>query len=628
MTAPADAPPAEVPPAQATPVGVSPSVSPLTDRLLADLTLSDVTVTYPRRDRPSLRGVDLHVAAGERVVVLGPSGAGKSTLLHLVAGLVPHSTPATVTGALRLTAGPAAPGTTGSTRSTTPADGAQAAPPALDLDSPVHRRARLLGLVGQDPSASVCLPQVDSEVAFVLENQALPPEQIGPRVTAALDVVGAGSLAGRQTARLSGGETQRVALAGAVVGRPHVLLLDEPTSMLDPRGVRAVRAAVDAVSRDATLTVLLVEHRLDDYAGEGGIDALPGRAVVLDDDGTVVADGPTRAVLGEHARRLHTLGCWLPLEAELWALAPAAVPLGGAPGGSRRLPLGGSSGNGLDSGVHDAWLAALVPETATSEIAADQSATPRPPSPLLRARGLAVGHNRHQVLGGVDLEVFAGEVVAVLGENGTGKSTLLHALAGLARPLAGRVDGARPGMVFQNPEHQLVAPTVRAEIAHGLADPGPTVDRMLRQHRLEHLADRNPHQLSGGEKRRLSLAAMLAHGRPVLLADEPTFGLDRRDTAAASRALRQVADDGGAVLLATHDLRLAAEIADRVVVVADGRVVTQGSTCAVLSGVVGEGGSVLPAIVRWFLPRCSSTAQLRGALCALRDRATHDGAVS
>lgn len=540
------------------------------------ITLTDVTVTYPRRDAPSLRGVDLHVAAGERVVVLGPSGAGKSTLLHLVAGLVPHSTPATVTGALRL----------GGT-------------PGLDLSAPVHERSGLLGVVGQDPSASVCLPQVDAELALVLENRAVPPALIGPRVQATLDQVGAGALALAQTARLSGGQTQRVALAAAVVGRPGLLLLDEPTSMLDARGVRAVQAAVEEVSRDASLTVLLVEHRLDDYAGDGGVEALPGRAVVLGDDGTVIADGPTPEVLREHAATLHRLGCWLPLEAELTALT-------------------GARGD-LASGVHDAFLESLVPSTTAPPGAAAPDVRQRHAEPLLRARRLAVGHDRRVVLDGVDLDVRPGQVVAVLGENGTGKSTLLHALARLARPLAGTVEGDRPGMVFQNPEHQLVAHTVSGEIAHGLAAPEETVARMLREHRLTHVADRNPHQLSGGEKRRLSLAAMLAHGRSVLLADEPTFGLDRRDTVVVADALRSVADAGGAVVLSTHDLRLAAEVADEVVLVGDGRVLAQGPAREVLGDAqaLADAGLGLPAVVRWFLTRCSTTTALRGALHAL-----------
>ena len=540
---------------------------------LAVITLSGVTVTYPRRDRPSLRGVDLHVAAGERVVVLGPSGAGKSTLLHLVAGLVPHSTPAEVEGTLVL------------------GGGGQ----PLDLSSPVHERSALLGVVGQDPSASVCLPLVDAELALVLENRAVPRAQIGPRVGAALDQVGVGDLAQRQTARLSGGQTQRVALAAAVIGRPGLLLLDEPTSMLDASGVRAVRAAVEEVARDASLTVLLVEHRLDDYAGEAGLDGLPGRAVVLDADGSVVADGPTPQVLREHAAALHALGCWLPLEAELTALS-------------------GKVGD-LTSGAHDELLAGLVPCDEVLPAPAETEV----PRVLLRAHGLAVGHGRQTVLDGVDLDVRAGQVVAVLGENGTGKSTLLHALAGLARPLAGRVTGERPGMVFQNPEHQLVAHTVAEEIAHGLANPEPTVARMLREHRLEHCADRNPHQLSGGEKRRLSLAAMLAHGRQVLLADEPTFGLDRRDTVVVADALRSVADGGGAVVFSTHDLRLAAEVADEVVVVGRGRVLASGSTHDVLSDAAALTGAglELPAIVRWFVERCSTTAALQSALRAL-----------
>ncbi len=554
-------------------VTTGPGLAVTTSSGPAVITLSGVTVTYPRRDRPSLRGVDLHVAAGERVVVLGANGAGKSTLLHLVAGLVPHSTPAEVEGTLVL------------------GGGGQ----PLDLSSPVHERSALLGVVGQDPSASVCLPLVDAELALVLENRAVPRAQIGPRVGVALEQVGVGDLAQRQTARLSGGQTQRVALAAAVVGRPGLLLLDEPTSMLDASGVRAVRAAVEEVARDASLTVLLVEHRLDDYAGEAGLDGLPGRAVVLDADGSVVADGPTPQVLREHAAALHALGCWLPLEAELTALS-------------------GKVGD-LTSGAHDELLAGLVPCDEVLPAPAETEV----PRVLLRAHGLAVGHGRQTVLDGVDLDVRAGQVVAVLGENGTGKSTLLHALAGLTRPLAGRVTGERPGMVFQNPEHQLVAHTVAEEIAHGLADPEPTVARMLREHRLEHCADRNPHQLSGGEKRRLSLAAMLAHGRQVLLADEPTFGLDRRDTVVVADALRSVADGGGAVVFSTHDLRLAAEIADEVVVVGQGRVLASGSTHDVLSdaGALTGAGLELPAIVRWFVERCSTTAALRPALRAL-----------
>jgi len=176
------------------------------------------------------------------------------------------------------------------------------------------------------------------------------------------------------------------------------------------------------------------------------------------------------------------------------------------------------------------------------------------------------------VLAGVDLTVRPGEVVALLGANGVGKSTLLLTLAGLLEPIAGRVEGPRPGLVFQNAEHQFLATSVRAEIAHGLGGEVAerVVPRQLRRHRLEHLADQNPFRLSGGEKRRLSLAAMLAHDRPVLLADEPTLGLDRRDTIATAAALREVAAGGGAVVLVSHDVRLVASLATRVVVLGAG----------------------------------------------------------
>ncbi|WP_159798307.1 energy-coupling factor ABC transporter ATP-binding protein, partial [Puerhibacterium puerhi] len=239
--------------------------------------------------------VDLRVRPGEQVLLLGPSGSGKSTLLRCLHGAVPHAVPA-------------------STRGTVTVAGRD-----------VHRStvaglADVVGVVAQDPETGVCLPDVADEVAFPLENLGVAPQAIGPAVGDALAVVGAGHLEGRRTDALSGGELQRVALAAATVTRPALLLLDEPTAMLDADGVRAVRGAVDRATADGATACVLVEHRLDEYAGDAGTAGLPDRWVALDRNGRVLHDGPAQDVLDRAGAQLLADGCWLPLDAELHAV--------------------------------------------------------------------------------------------------------------------------------------------------------------------------------------------------------------------------------------------------------------------------------------------------------------------
>ncbi|WP_432563510.1 ABC transporter ATP-binding protein [Kineococcus sp. SYSU DK003] len=456
--------------------------------------------------------VDLDLRAGEALLVLGPSGAGKSTVLRLLNGAVPQAVHAQVTGSVQV-AGRAV----GEHR-------------VADL-------ADVVGVVHQDPESGVCLPEVDDEVAFALENLGVDPAAMQDRSAAALARAGATHLRGRSTTGLSGGELQRVALAAATVAGPALLLLDEPTSMLDADGVDAVRSAIAAVRRDTDAACVLVEHRLDEFAGDAGLAGLPERWLVLGRDGRVRFDGPCTELGADVARDLVTSGCWLPFDLECLALF----------------------GTGWSPEVLQRALAAAAPPQV-----------PARGQVLLAARGLRVGPSRHEVvLGPVDLDLHAGEVVALLGPNGSGKSTLLRTLAGVAKPLGGSIEGPRPGLVFQNPEHQFVAGTVRGEVAHGVRDLA-RVEAELGRFDLLGVAGHDPHRLSGGQQRRLSLAALLVHDRPVLLADEPCFGLDRTATTAATTALRGAADDGRAVLFSCHDLRAVAGCADRVLVVAEG----------------------------------------------------------
>ncbi|MEE1618245.1 ABC transporter ATP-binding protein, partial [Brachybacterium sp. J153] len=471
---------------------------------------------------------------GEQVLLLGPSGSGKSTLLRTLAGAIPSHQRGRVRGSVRLAGGvdPVAGGVTAA--------------------------APLVGHLGQDPADGVCLPQIAEDVALPLESACTPPERIGPRVHAALTATGTADLAHRRAATLSGGQLQRAALAAAVVAEPRLLLLDEPTAMLDAEGVAAVRRAVDAAVDATGCAVLLVEHRLDEWAGEAGVAGLPARTIALDRSGRVLADGPTARVLAEHGERLRAEGCWLPREIE------------------RRLEDGAGAGGispAPDGTAHVAATGAAPRQTA---------GTPAPaPTPLLRLRSATLGPEGRDVLTGADLTVRAGRVLAVVGRNGAGKSTLLGALSRLDPLRTGTLEGGAAALVLQRPESQFVADTVVGELAASGAGEQARTELLARLDLGDH-ADQSPYRLSGGQQRRLSLGAMLLTERPVLLADEPGYGLDRAAQAEVLSLLREAAQEGRGVVLTTHDLR-AVEAADEVVVIAGGRLVGPLAPAALLA---------------------------------------------
>lgn len=488
------------------------------------------------------------IRAGEQVLLLGPSGSGKSTLLRVLAGAIPSHQRGRVTGTVRLfdgTAGDPADGMAGGTAGG-PGDGtaggaadgvAEGAGVIDPVAGGVLATAPVLGHLGQDPVDGVCLPLIADDVALPLESACTPPERIGPRVHEVLSAMGVGELAHRSAATLSGGQLQRASLAAAIAARPRLLLLDEPTAMLDAEGVAAVRGAVDAATDQTGCALLLVEHRLDEWAGERGLDGLPARTVALDRSGRVLADGPTREVLTAHGRALREQGCWLPREIEERIGA--------------REPVGAVSVPSASATPRSEVLLHL------------RDATLGPPGPSGRGEGA--------VLAGADLEIRAGRLLAVVGRNGAGKSTLLGALSRLDPLRAGTLEGAAAGLVLQRPESQFVADTVEDELAASGAS-HDVRGAMLERLDLADHASQSPYRLSGGQQRRLSLGAMLLADRPVLLADEPGYGLDRAAHEAVLALLREAADAGRGVVMTTHDLR-SLEVADEVVVIADGRLV-------------------------------------------------------
>ncbi len=468
------------------------------------------------------------------LLVVGPSGSGKSTLARAIAGLLPWQFEGTWQGSLRVGEVDVARNEGEAVEGPGPAD------TSGEAILPVTTAALDAAILLQDPASQLVMERVGDDVAFGLENLGWSLEQMRARVPEALASVGLAGFEGRRSTRLSGGEQQRVALAGVLAPRPGVLVLDEPTAHLDPFGTEALYEILAGLRQRRAATIILIEHRAE--------LAWPLADVVLalDDDGRPIAVGPPATVLKRSGKRMTNAGIWLP-EA---ATTPAS--------GARRR------------GPNDRTLGTL---------------------PVLEMRGVRFGYDRENtVLRDVDLTVAPGERVALVGPNGSGKSTLLRLALGLRRPTAGLVrlgerDPARmpavqiarlAGYVVQDPELGFLGDTVREEVELGLEHAQVAYAHSLCDHLrlpLETFGDRSPYRLSGGEQRRLSLVTGLAR-RPLLLAlDEPTFGQDRRGHEALISALGQLVEDGSALLAATHDERFVRDATDRRIELAAGWIV-------------------------------------------------------
>lgn len=475
------------------------------------------------RPRPAVQGLDLDIGPGERVLLLGPSGAGKSTLLHALAGVLGD-------------------GTAGAAADAEDAD--EAGSLLIDGAAPRNQRGRA-GLMQQDPETQVVLSRLGDDVAFGAENLSVPPAEIWARVHDALADVGLALPLDHPTSALSGGQKQRLALAGILAMRPGLLLLDEPTANLDPAGVLEVRDAVGRCLDRTGATLVVVEHRVAVWKDlvDRIIVLQPGSAT----DTAVLLDGPPDQVLEQARDMLIAAGVWVPDR---------------------------------------------VPGTRPRQGARAEPGTRTPGELLLAADGLAVSRGRRRRAGlrdgfrimapapvqaGLGAGIRAGEALTITGPNGSGKSTFALTLAGLLPAAAGSVTasvalsaGAGPdpfrwkaqqlisriGTVFQEPEHQFVTGRVLDELMFGprhLGYGAERVDELLERLRLTALVDANPYTLSGGEKRRLSVATVLAAHPQVLILDEPTFGQDANTWAELASFLAELLDDGAAVVSVTHD---------------------------------------------------------------------------
>lgn len=506
-----------------------------------------VRFRYPDTDRDALNAVTVSVDEGTFALAVGATGAGKSTFLRTVNGLVPHFSGGTFRGHVTV-------------------DGRDT------LDFAPRKLADVVAFVPQDPAASFVLDRVEDELAYGMENLGVDPAHMRRRVEEMLDLLDIEPLRARSVRTLSGGERQRVAIAAALATGPRVLVLDEPTSQLDPQAAEHVVAALQRLVHDQAITVLLAEHRLERVAGF--VDLALGF-----DSGRVSVGTPAeimrRLGLGPPVARLGRLAGWEPV--------PLTVR------DARRL------GAGL--------LRTVPPGRAAGRPGAGHRN-----GSTIQLRGVEARHGRQVALHGVDLTIEPGEIVAVMGRNGAGKTTLLRAIAGVHEVQTGsvRIDQHPPapgldvGLCPQDPDMILFADTVAGEVratltARGLGTPPECV---LEVFGIADLASRHPRDLSAGQRLLVATAAVAAGSTPVIALDEPTRGLDPDAKDRLIRALRRVAADGGIGLVATHDVELAAALATRVVMLAGGEIIADGEPGAVL----GDSTVFAPQMTRAFGP--------------------------
>ncbi|MFI5764141.1 ABC transporter ATP-binding protein [Streptomyces sp. NPDC051563] len=513
------------------------------------ITFDEVTVQYDDADEPVLREVNLTVEEGELCLVVGHTGVGKSTLLGAVNGLVPHFTGGTLFGSVVV-------------------DGRNTA------EHPPRELADVVGVVGQDPLDGFVTDTVEEELAYAMEQLAVPPATMRKRVEETLDLLGLADLRHRALHELSGGQQQRVAIGSVLTAHPRVLVLDEPTSALDPTAAEEVLAAVTRLVHDLGVTVLLAEHRLErvvQYADR--VIHLPGNGLVV--------SGPPAEIFRTSS------------------IAPPVVELGRTAGWSP-LPLS----------IRDARRAAaplrarLAGRTPPPVRRAPTAALPE----LLTARGVTVAYHGVPAVREVDLALHGGEVTALMGRNGSGKSSLLWALQGSGPRKAGTVSvggpdgGTKPrdpqklsaaqarqlvGLVPQTPTDLLYLESVRQELDQADAESGIGADGIRARTILDRLTPgipdaTHPRDLSEGQKLALVLAIQLTAAPRVLLLDEPTRGLDYRAKSQLIGIVDDLAAEGRAVVISTHDVEFVARAADRVVVMAEGDIVADGPTTEVI----------------------------------------------
>ena len=495
------------------------------------LQITDLSFRYRSREIHAISDISLQLKPGDLVLIAGPSGCGKTTLARCINGLIPHSYKGEMSGQITVSG----KDTSGMTLS---------------------QIARNIGTVLQDPERQILGTKVVNEVAFGLENLGLPREEIIVRVNAAMEQLRILDLRDRETFNLSGGEKQKVALAGVLAIEPKLLLLDEPLASLDPASAQDALRMIRELA-DGGMAVLIVEHRVEDV-----LKINPDRILFMQ-DGRVQYDGPAERLSKAVNYREVKLPAHLIIKRAAQEPQPDATHLPG--------------------------LAA--PERTSSE-------------PLVRFEHVSFGYEEgNNVLHNINLEIYQGDIIAILGPNGAGKTTLVKQAIGLLKPVEGAiwVDGKDTreisvaqvaktlGYVFQSPSHMLFAPSVREELAFGPKNIGyppeeieKEVQKAIKIMNLSGMEADPPLALSFGQQKRVSIAAILAMKSRILVMDEPTAGQDYRNYMGFMDAILQV-PNFASILFITHDIDMAVVFANRVLLVSDGRLIADGPPQEVLA---------------------------------------------
>jgi energy-coupling factor transporter ATP-binding protein EcfA2 len=498
---------------------------------IAPVVIENLSFRYRSREEAAIRNINLQVGTGQLVLVAGASGCGKTTLVRCVNGLIPRSYKGELQGRILL-------------------QGQEVA--SLSL----ARISQLVGTVLQDPERQILGTRVANEVAFGLENLGLGRGEILERVDQALGYLGITHLKDRETFNLSGGEKQKIALAGVLAMQPRILLLDEPLASLDPASAQETLALVRRMANEG-MAILMIEHRVEDV-----LSIQPDRVLYMN-NGRIEYDGPVEGL--EQKVDYHQIK--LPARLIMKMAAREAPPphLAALPGGSSTEPIEAHA--------------------------------------LVKFENVGFSYESERaVLEGINLEIRRGDIIAVLGPNGAGKTTLVKHAIGLLKPKSGRVlvEGrdthditvaqiARTlGYVFQSPSHMLFAPTVHDELAFGPTNLGQkpeeieeAVRQAIRIVNLEGMEKYPPLAMSFGQQKRVSIAAILAMRSRILVMDEPTAGQDYRNYISFMEAILQM-PGFEAILFITHDVDLAVAYANRVLLVNQGKLVCDGTPHEVL----------------------------------------------
>jgi energy-coupling factor transporter ATP-binding protein EcfA2 len=514
------------------------------------INIENLTYNYPNATTPALDNINLEIQDGEFVLLVGPSGCGKSTLVQCLNGIIPKITGGDLRGKIQIG--------------------------GKDISNcKIHQLSSHVGMVFQNPNAQLFGLTVEEDVAFGPENLGIARDEIQKLVEKSIGEVGIEKLKKRFTFTLSGGEKQRTAIAGAVAMEPEILVLDEPTSDLDPVGTKQVLETLKRLNKDKSITIILIEHKIDE------VFSIADRTIVMD-RGKIILDGKTCEVFTRNLDLLESIGIYPPQLIRLSRMLSVKPSYNNIFSYLNGL-------NGLNEYFNEFSEVKTIQKSPSKVVFEDVWFNYRGGPPALK---------------GISLEIKMGEFIAMIGPNGSGKTTLLSCLIGFIKPVKGRIliDGLdiknlsvaelaiKVGYLFQNPDLQLFTDTVDQEVGFGLknrslaaTDIDKKVAQAMEVMELSEYRDRHPHSLSRGQRQRLAVASILSMGQEIIVLDEPTTGQDRGHLSKFLSQIKKLNDAGKTIIMITHDMSMVAEYARRTILMEEGKILMDGSTREVFS---------------------------------------------